>query len=372
MGDPYFKVKELCDINKVAVFSANFPTYTNISDRVMTTLAKYTPTLEVYSVDEAFLDLSGFTHRDLLQYCHCMKEDIRESVGIPVSVGIGPTKTLAKLANKIAKTDSTHNGVFSVMDKMNLDYALEKTAVEDIWGIGRQSAAKLRGINIKTAKSFRDYRDKAYIQKLLTKVGRQTQDELSGIPCFELTTEIFKKQEIISSRTFGNSVFDLETLRESVANFATLATEKLRAQNSVCSVVEVWIRTNPFKEGIPQYFAAESYKAQSHTSDTRKIIKYAWSVLDKLYRAGYEYKKASVKISGIRDSNESQLSLLEQGDNPKSEALMKTVDKVNKREGNTILKSMACGTSKKSWQAKQVLKSGRFVTGWNELLKVKC
>jgi len=370
MGVPYFQVKDLCEKKGVAVFSANFSLYTNMSDRVMMTLARFTPEMEVYSVDEAFLDLSQFHHFDIEDYCHEIKRIVELNTGIPVSIGIGPSKTLAKVANHIAKKDSTKKGVMSLLDKEECDRALEKFPIGKVWGVGRQKSQKLQAINIKTAKQLRDYKNDALIQKLFTKVTRMTQDELRGITCFNLSLEVDKKKEIISSRTFGQPVFDLKSLRESVANYASLACEKLRKQDSVCSVVEVWIRTNPHKD-TPQYYAVDAHKFSGQTADSKKIIKYAWQVLDKLYKQGYEYKKALVKLSGIRDKSETQLALFGENDSEKSESLMQIMDLINKRDGHNTIRSGACGVDNKAWKMRQTLKSPRFVTGWSELPRVK-
>lgn len=368
MGEPYFKVKDICKKNNVAVFSANFSLYINISDRVMFTLLKYAPEVEIYSVDEAFLDLTGIENVE--EYCRKIKREIDRDIGIPVSIGVGRTKTLAKIANHIAKKNEQFKGVFSCLEKEKREWALARTTVDKIWGIGRQSTKKLNYLNIKTAKDFRDYKNDSLIQKTFTKVGRQTQDELREISCLGLTLEEDKKKEIISSRTFGAPVFDKKSLRESVASYASVACEKLRGQKSVCSKVEVWVRTNPFKD-VEQYYAVDSLTMLSGTADTRTIIKHTWEILDKLYRQGFEYKKALVKISSFQDTNESQLSLFENEDIKKSEQLMAVMDKINRREGPHTIKSLACGVNNKAWKMKQTLKSPRFVIGWNELAKVK-
>ena len=370
MGTPYFQVKEICEKNKVAVFSANFSLYTNLSDRVMNTLFDFTPNLEVYSVDEAFLDLTGFDERTILDYCRMIKETVERNTGIPVGIGIARTKVLAKLANRIAKKDPSTNGVYSVLTKENLEYALGRVEIGDLWGVGRQNNIKFKAIGIHTAKDLRNYKNDLLIQKQFTKIGRMIQDELREISCFPLNNETPKKKEIISSRTFGNPVYELASLRESVACYASLACEKLRKQSSVCQQVEVYIRTNPFKE-IPQYMRVESVILDSPTCDTRKIIKAAWSALDKIFIHGYEYKKAMVKLSKIQDQSEHQVSLFGGNDSDEDLKIMLVMDKINHREGHETLKIAACGVNKESWYMKQIFKSPRYVTGWNELPKVK-
>ncbi|MDD4974520.1 MAG: Y-family DNA polymerase [Bacteriovorax sp.] len=369
MGVPYFQVKEICDKNNVAVFSANFSLYTNISDRVMNTLFEFAPNIEVYSVDEAFLDLTGLDEKTIEDYCRHIKDTVERNTGIPVGIGIARTKVLAKLANRIAKKDERTKGVYSVLPRANLEYALARVEIGDIWGIGRQSTIKFKMIGIHKASDLRNYKNKLFIQKQFTKIGRMIQDELNEISCFPLNTEAPKKKEIVCSRTFGNPVFDLATLRESVASYASLACEKLRKQQSVCQVIEIYIRTNPFKE-VPQYARADSALLISPTCDTRKIISEAWKILDGIFINGFEYKKALVKLSRIQDSNEHQNSLFGENDTSEDLELMKVMDRINYREGHETVKIAACGVNKESWYMKQVHKSKRYLTGWNELLKI--
>ena len=366
MGAPYFKYKDVCEKNKVAVFSSNFGLYTNMSDRVMITLSRFTPELEIYSVDEAFLNLGGFEKRGLHEYGTEIKKIVERDTGIPVSIGIGPTKVLAKAANAYAKKEDSGEGVVSVMNRWQQDRILAQLDIEEVWGIGRGIAQRFRKLHINTAKDFRDFNNEGLIQKKTSIVGRRIQEELRGNPCFELELEAQKKKEILSSRTFGDAVYDLESLREAVSNYASVACEKLRKQRSVCSTVEVWIRTNPFKK-TPQYYAVDCKHYLSHTADTRKVIKYALSVLEQLYREGYEYKKALVKLSGIRDRSSSQLSFLEQGDTEKDLSLMKAMDRINQKEGPMTLRVASCGVYDKAWKMKQSHKSPRYLSGWSQI-----
>lgn len=369
MGAPYFQVKDICEKNNVAVFSANFGLYTDMSQRVMNTLFDFTPSLEIYSVDEAFLDLTGLDEKTIVDYCRKIKEVVERNTGIPVGIGIGRTKVLAKVANRMAKNNEATKGVYSVLDKEAQNLALKSTVIGDVWGIGRQSTIKMKSLGIHTAIQLRDYKNELLIQKLFTKVGRMIQDELKGITCFAFNESTEKKKEIICSRTFGAPVFDLCTLRESIACYASLASEKLRKQKSICNEIEVYIRTNPFKE-LDQYAKSSSKKLSAPTCDTRKIIKEAWKILDEIYIYGFEYKKALVRISQIQDADEHQLSFLGNNDSPQDLILMKYMDKINKREGHEVLKIAACGTTKDAWFIKHVNKSPRYLTGWSELLKI--
>jgi DNA polymerase V len=336
----------------------------------MMTLGDMSPEVEVYSVDEAFLCLKGMRPEQLDSFGLHIKKRVELLTGIPVSLGIAPTKTLAKVANNLAKKRPELGGVLSVMDREKQDWALRQIPVGDIWGIGRKKAQRLEMMNIRRGIELRDFKNDRFIQKEFTKVSRMTVDELRGISCFDLELEPSKKKEIISSRTFGQPVYELKSLKESIASYASLACEKLRLQDSVCSEVEIWIRTNPHKN-VEQYYALESFRFLCPTSDTCKVIEGAFEALKKIYRGGFEYKKALVKLKGIRDKSDYQLSLFEKFDSDQSEKLMLVMDKINQKDGRHTLKSAACGTDQKAWKMKQVLKSPRYVSGWSELPLVK-
>ena len=369
MGAPYYQVKDICDKHKVAVFSANFSLYTNISDRVMNTLFNFTPNLEVYSVDEAFLDLSGFDEDKIEAHCQLIKETVERNTGIPVGIGIGRTKVLAKIANRIAKKDPLYKGVCSVLKKENLEKARETVEIGDVWGVGRQNTIKFKALGIRTAKNFRDYPNTKLIQAQFTKVGRMIQDELREISCFSMNDETPKKKEIMSSRTFGVPVYDKRSLQEALASYASLACEKLRSQESVCNEVEIYIRTNPFKE-VAQYVRVNSKKLDSATCDTRKVIRATFELLEDIFISGYEYKKVAVKLMRIQDASEHQISLFGECDTEDDLILMKLMDRINSREGHETLKIAACGTNKQAWYMKQTQRSPRYLTGWSELLKI--
>lgn len=370
MGDPYFKVREICDRHNVAVFSSNFSLYTNISDRVMSVLSTYAPELEIYSIDEAFLNLTGI-EIDLKKYCTEIKEKVFQLTGIPVSIGVGRTKTLAKIANHLGKKSEKARGVV-ILDNEEIEKkALERVEVEDIWGVGRQSAIKLRSLGIRSALDFKLYKNDFLIQKMFTKTGRMTQDELRGITCHELEIVSEKKKEIMCSRSFGTPVTSLEDLREAVANYATSACQKMRKQNSACAVIEVFCHSDPHKYEETPYYGSDSQKFLSPTIDTRRVIKYAWKVLEDLYQLGILYKKAGIRLSSLENEGNIQFSLFEKGDDEKAKKLMKIVDQINEREGEGTIRSMACGVDNKAWQMRQNLISPRYVTGWNNLAKVK-
>jgi DNA polymerase V len=369
MGAPYFKYRELCEKNNVAVFSSNFALYTNISDRVMHVLRELAQDIEVYSVDEAWLDITGIT-QNYHQYGKFIKEEVERKVGIPVGVGIAPTKTMAKLANHIAKKSERAQGVVDLTHTHLWDVALSRVKVGDIWGIGRASGEKLNALGIKTALDFANYENEVLIQRLLTKTGLQRKKELQGVRCFELELEVSKKKVIRSSRTFGSSVYEKKTLQESLANYVSSAAEKLRRQKSVCSGLCIFIRTSPFKN-TPQYSAYRSVTLAVPTKDTRKLIKAAWFLLDECYKGGFEYKKAGVELHNIVDESEAQLDLFYETDTLSDETLMHVMDEVNNWEGPQTIKSMGCGVDNSAWKMLREFKSARFTSSWHELPKVK-
>jgi DNA polymerase V len=366
MGDPYFKIKEFCEKNEVSVFSTNFSLYTNISERVMQTLKNFAPEIQVYSIDEAFLDLSGMNN--LVEHGQNIKNAIYKNVGIPVGVGIAPTKVLAKVANHLAKKSLKANGVVSLMEKRLQDVALERTAVGDIWGIGRKSAEKLNDLGVVTAKDFRDFADEDLIQSRLTKVGLQIKHELMGIQCFSLELDAEKKKEIMCSRSFAQSVCDIESLKECIANYITDACEKLRAQASFCTELCIFARTSEYQNTM-QYYMYEKMKLKNPTCDTHKLIEFAFSMIEKGYRDGVEYKKAGVRLMNFFDATEYQIDFLEPQDQPSDIRLMGVIDRINLLNGGKVVKSMACGTQGISWRMNRNYKSPDYTTKWSELKK---
>lgn len=362
MCEPYFQMKDRIKKHNVAVFSSNYTLYDDISKRVMDTLRQFSPDMEIYSVDEAFLQFEGFDKYDLHSYAKNIRENILKSVGIPVGVGISTTKVLSKVANKIAKKNS---GVWIMTKSHEIDEVLKKFPVRDIWGIGHRSAIKLKMLGIETAYEFKMYPNENMIQKLLTKTGRQIQEELRGVSCLPLEAPDDKKNTG-TSRSFGQSIYTRSELKEAIAHFSTHAALKLRRQNSVCFSLSVFIHTNPFKE-VPQYFGEGRYNFPTGTSDTMKIIQAAHKVLDDIFKPGFEYKKAGVLLNHIVPKGENQMDLFDPGDNEK---LIQVMDLINKKYGPHSIKSAACGT-RENWKTIADYKSQRYTTSWHELLKVK-
>ena len=364
MCEPYFQLKDRIKKYKVLVFSSNYTLYDSMSKRVMDILRKFTPDIEIYSVDEAFLQFEGFDHYDFEKYGKEIRTEVLTATGIPVGVGISTTKVLSKIANKMAKKNS---GVWVMTKTPEIDQVLKNFPIKDIWGIGHRSAIKLNNLGIKTAYEFKTFKNEALIQKLLTKTGREIQEELRGVSCLSIESPEDKKNTG-SSRSFGQPVYSKGELKEALAHFATHASLKLRRQKSVCFSLSIFIHTSPFKE-VPQYFGEGRYSFPSGTSDSLKIICAAHEVLDKIYRPGFEYKKAGVLLNHIVPKNENQLDLF-QSHLDDNEKLNEVVDLINKKYGDHTIKSAACGVSQ-DWKTVANFKSQKYTTSWKELLKVK-
>jgi DNA polymerase V len=366
MGAPYFKIKKYCELKKIHIFSTNFSLYTDISRRVMNIIIEESPSAEVYSVDEAFIDVSGI--KDIEEFSKRLKEKIYKKTKIPVSIGVGPTKALAKIANNLAKKSKKSKGIVILKEKRLQDVALARTPVEKIWGIGRANSEKMNRLGIKTAKDFRDYKNTKLIQKIFTKVGLQLQEELKGEIRFGLDYDITKKKEIMCSRTFGSTVNTKKDLKESVANYVSDVAKKIRDQGSLCTKITVFARTNPHNEEVPQYYMHGEKKLTNPTSNTFKLIEHALEIVELGYREGYAYKKAGVRISNFYGEKEYQIDLFEEQESEEEKKLMHVMDKLNNYNGNGTIKSLACGLNNDAFKMNRNHKSQRYTTHWDELM----
>ncbi|MBL7664318.1 MAG: Y-family DNA polymerase [Bacteriovoracaceae bacterium] len=366
MAQPYFEFKHFEKTHGLKTFSSNFALYINISDRVMNLLEKMSPDIAVYSVDEAFLDLKGMPNVE--KFAYEVKDKILNHIGIPVGVGIGPTKVLAKAANFLAKTSKKAKGVVNLMSRKHQDVALERIEILEIWGIGRATAAKLKAMGIKTAKDLRDYSNEKLLQKIFGKTILQIKNELMGIQCFPFHKAEAAKKEIMCSRTFAKSVYDIEVLKESVATYVTDAAEKMRSQGSLCSEISVFARSNPHNE-LEQGSLYESERLRNPTANTLKLIKHALALTEKGYQLGHEYKKVGVKLGQFSQGTDYQVDFLSPQDTPEEHELMAVLDHINYYEGDQTIKSAACGTTDNAWRMNRNFKSPRYTTSWNELKK---
>lgn len=363
MCEAFFKVRDRVKKHNVAVFSSNYTLYDDISKRVMNVLREFSPKVEVYSIDEAFVEIEANEH-ELEAIGRKMRSEIFRKIGMPVGVGISFTKVLAKVANKLSKKN---NGVCVLAGEESINNALKDFPVRDIWGIGVRSASKLNMFDIRTAYELKIFREEGIIQKMLTKTGREIQDELRGINCLNIEAPEDKKNTG-NSRSFGHDLFTKEELREALAQFATNASLKLRNQNSVCYSMTAFIHTNPFKPG-PQYFGEGGVKFSSGTNDVIKLIEGAHAILDEIYRAGHGYKKGGVLLNHIVPKNECQLDLFNE-DHSDNEELNKVLDVINKKYGPHTIKSAACGI-KQEWETTHAHISRQYTTDWNDLLEIE-
>jgi len=368
MGVPVFKIKKLIKDKNVQVFSSNYTLYGDLSRRVMQVLSEFTPSMEVYSIDEAFLNFEGFRKEEMQSYIQEIKRTVYQYTGIPVSIGFSHTKVLAKVFNRISKKDKSLNGCLAEFNEERINQHLKKIKVEDIWGIGKKSNEKLLALGIKTAYDFKYYKNDALIQKVLTKVGRQIQDEMRGKSCIELEEVTKNKKQIISSRSFGKGLKEIKDIREALASHVTKAAEKLRRQGSTCSKITVFIHTNRFKN-IRQTFDSKSFKFIASTQSTFKFNREAQKILRLIFKPGYEYKKCGVVFSDIYDEAGSQYDLFSENDSKKELDLILSMDSINVINGSETIKLASCGT-KKHWKMKSENRSRAFTTRFSEILVV--
>lgn len=370
MAVPAFEIKELIVKHGIAVFSSNYKLYGDMSNRVMATLRDFAPNLEVYSVDEAFLDFSGFEVIGMVQHATNMRNTTIRNTAIPVSVGIASTKTLAKIANRIIKKKRLPEGVLLLKNEQYVKRALQITEIEDVWGIGRCYAKKLRYYGINTAYDLTQKSD-SWIRKEMTVVGLRTVKELRGEPCISLELLNQTKKSIMTSRSFGTLLTDIVDIKEAVANFAASCAVKLRNEKSRCTFVTVFVTTNPFRANDPQYTNSLTITLSTPSCYTPEIIAAAHTALSLIFVKGYRYKKAGVLVSNITPDSHIQLSLFSNKDVKKENALMSALDALNNRYGRNALRIGAQGYGA-SWKLKQEKLSPSYTTNLDDIIVAKC
>lgn len=368
MGAPWFKMQDLVKQHGIIGLSSNYALYADMSNRVMTTLNDFSPNQEVYSIDECFLDLTGF-NRDLKEYGQEMRGRILKWTGLPVCVGVGSTKTLAKLANHIAKKQSQFDGVFNLnqLTQDELNKVFSNIEVGEVWGVGRRLASKLKVLGINTVLDLKQA-DPEYLRGQFSVVMAKTVSELNGTVCIEPEEIAPSRKQILSSRSFGHTVRDFNSLAESITLYMSRAAEKLRKQNSFAGSVHVYIRTSPFKLDEPHYSNGMTIPMPSPTDDSRQLVKISLWALKRIYRPGFNYAKAGVMLSEIVPKAGIQNDLFSQPvSNQKSEALMSAMDAINHKMGRESVK-LASEGFKRPWKMRQGNKSPNFTTDWNEVL----
>ncbi len=371
MGAPVFKYRAWVERHKIRVFSSNYVLYGDMSNRVMTVLSRFTPDMEIYSIDEAFLSFRGEDLKELEERARDIQRTVRQWTGIPVSIGIGPTKTLAKVARHVAKSFRTRKGVFSLVGAAKVDAWLKRFPVEEVWGIGRQYRKTLRSHGIYTAYQLKTASD-AWIRKRLSVRGLRTVWELRGISCIPLEEAPPARKGIACSRTFERGVETKEELREALALYATRAAEKLRENRLLASCMQVYLATSPYQKR-PQYANALMLHLPVPTSYTPLIIATAFRGLERLFRPGYSYKKTGIVLAGLTRTGMRQTSFFwsnRRGDRARGDRLMNAVDAVNTRYGRETLRFAASGLTR-TWQGHPSHRSPRYTTCWMELPGVK-
>lgn len=382
MGTPLFQVEHLVKQHQIQLFSSNYPLYADMSSRVMSVLEGFAPQLEIYSIDEAFLDLTGIHNNDPEAYGHLIRKTVLRNTGIPVCVGMGPTKTLAKLANFAAKKWQQTGGVLDLSQPARREKLMRRVPVNDVWGIGSRLAGKLNQLGIQTVYDLA-LQSVGRMQSQFNVLVARTVMELNGIACLSLEDVVPDKQQIVCSRSSKDKITDFDQLFSALAVFCCRAAEKLRGQQSVAGVISIFIRTSPFNPQEPQYQRASSLTLGHPTQDSRRIVSVARQLLAESYKPGYRYQKCGVQLSRIqpyRPHSQGQTDLFDFAamppradfNNPHVQPaeLMAIVDCINRRYPKAL--SIAAATAANNAMPKAERISKRYTSDWNELVTVHC
>jgi len=372
MGAPFHEYENIIKKEKVVVFSSNYSLYGDMSKRVMDILSTFTPAIEIYSIDEAFLDFTGFRKENLEVIGRDIRETVLKWTGIPVSVGFSLTKTLAKVANRIAKKEKQKGGVFLMLDENAINDTLPKITTGDIWGIGRKLAPKLESMGIKTAFDLKK-QDPHAIRRIFSVVMQRTVMELNGISCIEIEEAAPSKKQILTSRSFGKKISEYKEVEQAVAWHTTRASEKLRQQGLRAGLIIVFITTNPFSKVDVFYQNSFSVQLEKSSKDTGELINYAINALKKIYKKGYFYHKCGVILTVLKRDVPAPATLFNETDpvkEKKSEDLMLSIDNINKKLGKSTVKYAAEGLNQ-SWKMRSTKKSLCYTTKWEELKRIR-
>jgi DNA polymerase V len=376
MAAPYYQNKDIIEKNDVAVFSSNYNLYGDLSMRVMDTLRRLVgdENVEVYSVDEAFLSLDTMPPDQLQAAATCIKQTVEKWTGIAVSVGVAPTKVLSKVANRLSKKDKKGTrGVIVLNDTAGIKEALEKTAVDDIWGVGRRYAMKLHQLGIDNGWQLSKMPEEWARKNLGGVVGVRLIKELNGIACIPMKDPLDVKKMIATTRMFGKPVFDIKDIKEAVATYTSRAAEKLRRQFCAAGMLQVFVVTNGNKNEKYEYNPQSRYQYTTFpkaTSDTSELIRYALPLAEKLFQPGLKYLKAGVILSSLVPDNSIQANLFAREEENKKRYLMNAVDNINFSHRDDVVKYLASGLTR-NWKMRQELRSKRYTTRWDELFEIK-
>ncbi|MBT4364690.1 MAG: Y-family DNA polymerase [Desulfobacterales bacterium] len=370
LGSPVFKIADIIESGGVYVYSSNYALYGDMSHRVMKLLAEFTPDMEVYSIDEAFLDLSCFSHYDLNGYGIRIKDRIRRCVGLPVAIGIAETKTLAKIACRLAKKSEKAGGVLDLTGSPYQEMALSMTDVEDVWGVGRRYTKFLRRNGITNARQLRDT-DENMLREKYGVLGSRLVQELKGVACYTVESCPSSKKGITVSRSFRYPLETLGDLEEAVVGYVSIGAEKLRKEGLCAEILVVFLMTNRFSKIDPLYYNLETVRLPVATSDTSELISYARKGLKNIYRSGYRYKKAGVMFNGMVSEDWVQRDLFDTRDRKSAVRLMSTLDSINRTIGKDSVQYATAGLGNtQKWKTVRKRKSRSYTTNWEHLLEV--
>jgi len=348
MGEPYFKAKDIIVKNNVQVFSSNYSLYGDLSRRVMRTLKRFNSDIEIYSIDEAFIDLSNFPDNEIEKVAQEIRSTVLQWTGIPTSIGVAKTKTLSKVANHIAK--KKQSGITSFIGVENIDPLLEKVDINDVWGVGRQLTKFYHKNGIYNAKQLKN-KSNTWIKKSSNVLGSRTAMELRGISCIDLEKTKSKRKSCVVSRSFGQRVEKYQELKEAVASYCLNASEKIRSESLNAKSITVFIRTSPFQSRFGYYSNSKTIDFPIATSDSIEIVKTALTALESIFKNGYRYQKAGVLLSGLSEDTKNK-NLFSTEKDEKIKCLMKSIDNTNYRYGRSSISLASAGVQKR-WNLKR-------------------
>ncbi len=368
MGQPLFEVRSIIDKHRVVIRSTNFPLYGDMSHRVMETLRAELTSMEIYSIDEAFLDMSQIETADMKEYGEQLARKVKRNTGIPVSIGIAPTKTLAKIASKLCKSYPKLNGACLLYKPRDIEKVFRDYPIGDVWGIGRRSRDMLRKFGIETAENFCNA-SQEWIRSKMGITGLRVWQELHGESSILFDDSHSDKKSIMVSRSFATQIYSIEELHASIAGFVSSAAEKLRHQRSSASQMQIFIVTNPHREELPQHNGTEIIRFETPTQSTIEIAQAAARSLKKLFKEGYGYKRAGVCLYDIRPCDQVQSSLFDPTDHTKHNRLMRQLDSINTQFGRGAVR-LGADSFDKTKVSSQYL-SPQYTTRWDDIIKVK-
>jgi DNA polymerase V len=369
MGAPAFQIKELLHQHQVAVFSSNYVLYGDLSDRVMNTLSRFADEVETYSIDEAFLNLTAFRYNNLTEYGLQIKNTVIQNTGIPVSVGIAPTKTLAKMANRFIKKKNKQLGVYCIDTMEKIKFILQQTEVKDIWGIGSQYTKLLTRNGFITAWDVAQAPEE-WIRKNMSVVGLRMHNELKGISCIAFEEMPPKKKMICVARGFGKLLSEKKEVMEALANYTAMVAAKLRSEQLATNTIQLFVQTNAHRSGDKQYFRSLTISLPVATNSTHELIRYAQQGLETIYRPGYNYSKTGITAMELVPEQEVQYNIFDKENRTRDSKLMKVMDVVNKSFGKNAVRFALQGFSA-SWKLRQLKLSPCYTTRIEDVLIVK-